>query len=644
MAITMDAREAPVGPVPGGARDAAERARAFHRARRHSLLVKMLRIALPLGAAGFTAFYALTLGVSWQLGAGRLKVGEIQLTADDLTMKNPTYFGLTKDGGRYEVRAKRAIVAFAKEAPIKLIDIDGDLLQANNVTTKLKAKHGLLDNAKSELELYDGIEIDASNGMKARMSRAMVYSKEHRVVSRHPVDLSMPTGTVQGATMTMRTDTREATFVGDVKAHLVSAGQPGQAAPATPAFGRDSRRPVDVTADQLYVNDTDKTALFMGKVVAVQGDSTLKAPELHITYEGKAAVEQITGAEPQAGEGSRLSRLVAKNGTVVTIGADRRVSSEQAEFDAKADTALFIGDVLVNQQRNVLQGKRLFIDRKAGTSRLETPAEGTQPAGRITATFYQGDQKAGAQPKPKSGAANKAALAAPVQEGVMGSFKMDPNAPMDIEADTLDVFDAEKRAVFHGNVKSKQGDFVVRTVEMTAFYTGQAGLGLSSGGDDAASKASSQLTRIEAKQKVLITSKDGQTATGDWAHFDIKANTVLMGDDVTVSRGKDVAQGPRLKIDLTTGMYRFELEQEPAVAQASPATSASPLLTAPPPVPINPAERACAPGRQCLLFYPKEARDKAKGAVDKVLPATPAAKIGDSWEPSTSTSPTLRSD
>ena len=61
-------------------------------------------------------------------------------------------------------------------------------MQANNVTTKLKAKHGLLDNTKSELELYDGIEIDASNGMKARMSRATVYSKEHRVVSKEPVD------------------------------------------------------------------------------------------------------------------------------------------------------------------------------------------------------------------------------------------------------------------------------------------------------------------------------------------------------------------------------------------------------------------------------------------------------------------------
>ena len=53
--------------------------------------------------------------------------------------------------------------------------------------------------------------------------------------------------------------------------------------------------------------------------------------------------------------------------------------------------------------------------------------------------------------------------ASAVQGGVLGTFKTDPNAPMDIEADTLDVYDADKQAVFRSNVKAQQGDFVVRT-------------------------------------------------------------------------------------------------------------------------------------------------------------------------------------
>lgn len=654
MAITMDAREAPKDSTRGsglkGARDAAELARAFRQARRHSRLVKVLRLAMPLTTVVVAGYYTLTLGIPAIWGPGRFKVDDVVLTADDMTMKNPTYFGLTKEGGRYEVRAKKAIVEFNKDAPIKLIDIDGDLMQANDVTTKLKAKHGLLDNAKSELELYDGIEIDASNGLKARMSRAMVYNKEHRVISKEPVDLTMPAGRVQGASMTMRTDTREATFIGSVKARLVPSAQPGQSAPAMPGFGGNSRNPVDVTSEQLYVNDTEKTALFMGKVVAVQGESTLQAPELHITYEGKAAVEQLTGGAPQQlGDGSRLSRLVAKSGSVVTIGTDRRVTSEEVDFDAKADTALFTGDVVVNQQKNVLHGKRLFIDRKAGTSRLETPAEGGQPAGRIAATFYQGDQKTAAQPKQKVSPGAKTAAAA--QEGiagVMGSFKTDPNAPMDIEADTLDLYDTEKRAVFHGNVKSTQGDFSIRTVEMTAFYSGQTGL-MSGGGENAANKTQSELTRVEARRGVLITSKDGQSATGDWAIFDTKANTALLGDAVTVTRGSNVVQGSRLKIDLTTGMYRFEDEpvvQAAAAPASAPAVSASsPLMAAPAPpmAQKGPEGRVCPPGKACAVIFPSELKQKAKDAAEKVLPDA-AARIGDSWEPSTSASPPKRGE
>src|SRR5215470_3774512 len=164
MAIMRRARAAPMGSARRAASDVKERGRAFRLARRHSLLVKMLRLLLPIGAVSLSLFYALALSVSWQLGPGRLKVEKVQVNADDLTMKNPTYFGLTKDGGRYEVRAKKAILEFAKEAPIKLIDIDGNLL-TNDTTTNLKAKRGVLDNAKGELELYDGIEIDASNGM-----------------------------------------------------------------------------------------------------------------------------------------------------------------------------------------------------------------------------------------------------------------------------------------------------------------------------------------------------------------------------------------------------------------------------------------------------------------------------------------------
>lgn len=644
MALTLDF------DPPGHARRAreettleADRRRAFVAARRHTSAVRLMRLAFPVAAVGVVAYYALSLAANFTFGSGQLRLGPVEITADDLTMKNPSYFGVTQDGGRYEVRAKKAILELSQTAPIKLLDIDGDMIQANQVKTLLKARRGLFDNNKNELELFDGIEIDASNGMRARLTRAMVYAKENRIVSKEPVMVSSPTGVIRGATMTMNTATSQATFIGNVSVRLTPADPPPGAKPATkqqpstPAFGRDSRQPVDVRSERFDVDDVKHRALFTGDVVATQGDSTLRAPELHVSYEGKATEEFANpGAQP-AGPESGLTRLFARTGVIVTAGTDRRVTSDTADFDAKADTALFIGNVLVNQGKNILQGRRLFLDRKSGRTKLESPPETGVPAGRITASFYQAEQAKPPAAKSKTPAQEVEAGA----QNMMGTFKTDPNAPMDVEADTLEVLETSNQAIFRGSVKAQQGDFVVKAPEMVAFFTGQGGLGMgTTKPNDPA--GSSEITRVEARHKVEITSKEGQTAKGDWATFDVKANTVLLGGHVVVTRGKDVAQGPRLKIDLTTGMYRFELDEKSAAAVAN----APPIISPPVPRPAKPdanapdplVSRQCPPGKQCVLFYPKEAQDKAADIVKKAPLQPPAS----GWEPSMSASPVQR--
>src|SRR6476619_2166074 len=161
---------------------------------------------------------------------------------------------------------------------------------------------------------------------------------------------------------------------------------------------------------------------------------------------------------------------------------------------------------------------------------------------------------------------------------------------------------------------------------------------------DGKGSVASQLTRVDAQEKVLITSKDGQTATGDWATFDVKANTVLLVGHVVVSRGKDVAEGPRLKIDLTTGMYRFEVENEAAAKPAVPLTpDVAPKAASGPALSSSAAEtptgRTCPPGKQCLLFFPQDAKDRAKGLTKKGG-SNPA--VDEAWQPSTSGSSVIR--
>jgi lipopolysaccharide export system protein LptC len=645
MALTLDMPTAGPAPTHGETALEADRRRAFVAARRHTRRVKALRLALPLAAVGAVGAYGLALLASFSFSVANVRIGQVEVTPEDLTMRNPSYFGTTQDGGKYEVRAKKAILEFNQNAPVKLIDIDGDMTQTSNVKTTVRARRGLFDNNKGELTLLEGIEIDSTNGTKARLTEATIYQKENKVVSKKPVHMSSPTGEIRGSSMTLNTATNQAVFLGQVNVRLAptpTAQSPQKpVAATTPAFGRDPKQPIDVRSERFDLDDGSHVAVFTGDVVATQGDSVMKTPELMIAYEGKATQEFAGGRTPDAGTTSTgVSRLYARSGVVVTMGQDRRVSGDVADFDAKADTALFTGNVLVTQGKNTMQGKRLWLERKTGRTRLDSPGDQRNPPGRIAATFFPEQSATRPQPQPKAKAVVDPSGVVPI-----GAFKTDPNAPMDIDAESLEVLETLRQAAFRGAVKAQQGDFIVKAPEMIAFFAGQGNF-MSGPGNDPGDKGT-QISRIEARNKVTVSSKEGDTAIGDNATFDVKANTVLLVGNVSVLRPTEIGEarkvgvkGERLKIDLTTGMYRFENDEKATAAAVAAARVPPPIV---PKEPGNKAaadsleNRPCPPGRQCLFLYPKEVEEKAKQVI-KSLPATPPA----GWEPSTSASPVQR--
>jgi lipopolysaccharide export system protein LptA len=637
MAIAIDSRQArrPGFVPPAAMVRIGQRVRAFQTAQRHSLLVRILRILLPIAVVGILGGYAAVVTVNSTL-LPKIKIGGIEITADDLTMKDPVYFDTTSDG-RYEVRARRAIVSFGqkKETPIKLIDVSGELVKKNGEITALKAKNGLYDNAKGELELLDGIEIDGSTGVMARLTRALIFAKDGKVVSTDPVSANMPAGSVQAGSMTMSTKTKLVELRGGVSVRLVA--QEGR----TLAAGKDARQPVDIRAEELDIDDGAKTAHFRGKVVAIQGETMLQAPSLLIKYEGKAAAAMEAVAETAKAKkegGARVTFLWARGGVEITAGSDRRITSDLADFDVAAETAVFDGNVVAEQDKNVLKGGRLSIDKKAGKTRLETP-----DGGRILATFV-----------PTATTALKPVKRPPpgevIQGAIMGGFKADRTAPMAVEADLLELIDGAGMAVFTGDVRARQGEMLMRTSLLTALYTGQAGLGLSDAGDAAVAPVSgkgrekSEIVRLEARQSVIVSS-GAQTATAKWADFDVKGNTALLGGGVVLDKMVKDAENPtekkmnlvigeRLRMDLTTGIYHVEAEPAPSAPTAGviapkadaaggkgalKATSSSAPTTAGA-TPEDKA-RACAPGKTCILVFPeKKIRKKAMETLKKKAP------------------------
>jgi lipopolysaccharide export system protein LptA len=143
--------------------------------------------------------------------------------------------------------------------------------------------------------------------------------------------------------------------------------------------------------------------------------------------------------------------------------------------------------------------------------------------------------------------------------------------PISIDADKLDYFDKEQKAIYTGNVVAIQGDSKLTCTVLTIFLAkaepqasdaaGNAaaatpaaatGVGVGSGG--------SQVKHMDAAGPVTVISKT-QVATGDRGSYDKDQNKVWLFGNVTLSDSGNVTKGDKLTYDLTTGEAVVEVDK-----------------------------------------------------------------------------------
>jgi lipopolysaccharide export system protein LptA len=140
--------------------------------------------------------------------------------------------------------------------------------------------------------------------------------------------------------------------------------------------------------------------------------------------------------------------------------------------------------------------------------------------------------------------------------GINGNSK----DPIKIDADRLDVFDKESRAVYSGNVVAVQTDTTVRCATMIIYYTGRSqpgAKGAAAAEPAATGQGESSIKRIECTGPVTVVSKT-QTATGNHAIFNREANTVIMTGNVALADGPNITRGEKLVYNTETGIANVE--------------------------------------------------------------------------------------
>ena len=115
---------------------------------------------------------------------------------------------------------------------------------------------------------------------------------------------------------------------------------------------------LEVTADQLEVDQASGASVFSGNVLAVQGDLRITAGTVRLEYSPDAS-----------GSGQRLQRLIADGGVTLVTPAEA-IEAQSAVYSLARGQLEMSGDVLLVQGQNVLSGQRFVADLNAGTGQM----------------------------------------------------------------------------------------------------------------------------------------------------------------------------------------------------------------------------------------------------------------------------------
>jgi lipopolysaccharide export system protein LptA len=124
------------------------------------------------------------------------------------------------------------------------------------------------------------------------------------------------------------------------------------------------------------------------------------------------------------------------------------------------------------------------------------------------------------------------------------AYKHNPNMPIDIIADDLEVRQDQNIAIFRGAVEAKQGSLILMAETLTVYYKDQAGEG------------DAPIGRIDAAGNVRLSSPN-ESADGHWAVYDVERQIITLGGDVTLRQKDSLLTGNRLELNLLSGVTKF---------------------------------------------------------------------------------------
>lgn len=196
--------------------------RAQRQARRHSRVVKVLRIFFPLlGGLIFAGMVAIVAVFNYLSDLG---IGAVSLTGDGLVMHRPELSG--HDGERsYKVTAIRAVQKLTDPNVVDLDTIHAAIVLSPDQSAKITALKGTFDNTAQTLRLYDGLQLEWSEGYTVDLADVTVDLNTGALATSEPISIRSDKGNIRAGQLSYDNEAGRVRFTDGISMVLKPAAQ-----------------------------------------------------------------------------------------------------------------------------------------------------------------------------------------------------------------------------------------------------------------------------------------------------------------------------------------------------------------------------------------------------------------------------------
>lgn len=201
---------------------------AFEAARRHSFIVRSLRILLPLvivlAGLGFAG------SVLWKrtFDFGPVAFDSLTISDGALVMENPRMSGIDRNERSYRLSALTASQKLGQSDLVDLTGINASLAVDPKNDARILSQSGIFNQAEETLLLYDGVNVATTSGYVVKLRDADVDLNEGIVTSDKPLTIEMLNGTLDAKGVRITERGELITFTGRVNMLMQVHGRDGQ--------------------------------------------------------------------------------------------------------------------------------------------------------------------------------------------------------------------------------------------------------------------------------------------------------------------------------------------------------------------------------------------------------------------------------